>query len=59
MGQQSYAYAYIAPQYVRQQFGAIWNTLKPSGIMVTEFGFNPFMEFAKVSPTAARGASCY
>lgn len=48
MGQGSYAYAYLAPQYVRQQLGWIWNTLKPSGILVAEYGFNPFMEYAKV-----------
>ena len=48
-GQASYAYAYIAPQYVRQQFGYVWDTFHPSGILVAEFGFNPFMEWAKVS----------
>lgn len=45
MGQPSNAYSYIAPQYVRQQFGYVWNTFKPAGgIMVTEFGFNPFAD---------------
>ncbi|KAH8659805.1 beta-glucosidase [Xylariales sp. PMI_506] len=39
MGAQSNAYSLIAPQYVREQFGYVWNTFKPSGIMVTEFGF--------------------
>ena len=53
-GQASYAYAYIAPQYVRQQFGYVWDTFRPSGILVAEFGFNPFMEYAKVSLTVAR-----
>lgn len=48
MGQASYAYAYLAPQYVRQQLGYVWNTFKPrGGILIAEFGFNPFMEFAK------------
>lgn len=48
MGQASNAYAYIAPQYVRQQFGYVWNTYKPAGgIMVTEFGFNPFADSQK------------
>ena len=47
MGQASYAYAYLAPQYVRQQFGYMWNTYRPKGIMVMEFGFNPWAEFEK------------
>nr|POF02594.1 beta-glucosidase 34 [Quercus suber] len=46
-GEASYAYAYIAPQYVRQQLGYVWNTLRPKGVLIAEFGFNPFMEFAK------------
>ena len=44
VGQKSNDYAYIAPQYVRQQLGYIWNTFRPSGILISEFGFNPFME---------------
>ncbi|KAI5370867.1 putative glycoside hydrolase family 1, glycoside hydrolase superfamily [Septoria linicola] len=48
-GRGSYAYAYIAPQYVRQQLGYVWNTFKPSGILIAEFGFNPFMESAKTT----------
>ncbi|KAK1083491.1 hypothetical protein LTR33_003224 [Friedmanniomyces endolithicus] len=47
MGQASYAYAYLAPQYVRQQFTYVWNTFRPSGILVAEFGFNPWMEWSK------------
>lgn len=46
-GQGSFAYAYIAPQYVRQQLGYVWNTFRPSGILIAEFGFNPYMEFTK------------
>ena len=47
-GQASYAYAYIAPQYVRQQIGYVWNTFRPrEGVLIAEFGFNPFMEWAK------------
>ncbi|KAK5132114.1 hypothetical protein LTR08_000365 [Meristemomyces frigidus] len=46
-GQASFAYAYIAPQYVRQQLGYLWNTFRPNGILISEFGFNPFMEFNK------------
>lgn len=57
-GQASYAYAYIAPQYVRQQFGYVWDTFRPSGILVAEFGFNPFMEYAKVRRTHAE-AFCH
>lgn len=44
MGQASNAYAYLAPQYVRQQLGYIWNTFRPSGILIAEYGFNPFLE---------------
>ena len=48
MGDASNAYAYIAPQYVRQQLGYVWNTFKPAGgIMITEFGFNPFADSQK------------
>jgi len=40
MGDASNGYAYIAPQYVRQQLGYVWNTFKPTGgIMITEFDF--------------------
>ncbi|KAF3007350.1 hypothetical protein E8E14_008357 [Neopestalotiopsis sp. 37M] len=44
MGVPSNAYPMIAPQYVREQYGYIWNTYKPSGIMVTEFGFPQLRE---------------
>jgi beta-glucosidase/6-phospho-beta-glucosidase/beta-galactosidase len=45
MGQASNAYSYIAPQYVRQQLGYVWNTFRPAGgIMITEFGFNPIAD---------------
>lgn len=47
VGQKSNAYAYIAPQYVRQQLGYVWNTFRPSGILIAEFGFNPFDEADK------------
>ncbi|RAL13257.1 glycoside hydrolase [Aspergillus homomorphus CBS 101889] len=53
MGQASNAYAYIAPQYVRQQLGYIWNTFRPKGILVAEYGFNPFDD-AKRSLDAQR-----
>ncbi|KAL2349972.1 beta-glucosidase [Cryomyces antarcticus] len=46
-GDASYAYAYLTPQYFRQHLGYIWNTFRPAGIAITEFGFNPFMEFAR------------
>jgi beta-glucosidase/6-phospho-beta-glucosidase/beta-galactosidase len=39
MGVPSEAYPLIAPQYVRQQLGYVWNTFRPSGIMISEFGF--------------------
>jgi beta-glucosidase/6-phospho-beta-glucosidase/beta-galactosidase len=47
MGQPSSDYAYIAPQYVRQQLGYVWRTFRPSGILIAEFGFNPFAEDQK------------
>nr|OQO26054.1 hypothetical protein B0A51_06911 [Rachicladosporium sp. CCFEE 5018] len=46
-GQASFAYAYIAPQYVRQQLGYVWDVYKPKGVLIAEFGFNPYMEFTK------------
>ncbi|KAH8433881.1 uncharacterized protein LDX57_011517 [Aspergillus melleus] len=53
MGHASNDYAYIAPQYVRQQLGYIWNTYRPSGILIAEYGFNPFEE-SKRSESAQR-----
>ncbi|PYI14686.1 beta-glucosidase [Aspergillus violaceofuscus CBS 115571] len=44
MGEASNDYAYIAPQYVRQQLGYLWNTFRPKGILVAEYGFNPFAD---------------
>lgn len=52
MGQASNDYAYIAPQYVCQQLNYVWNTFKPSGILVAEYGFNPFEESKR--PLAAQ-----
>ena len=46
-GDASYAYAYLTPQYFRQHLGYIWNTFRPAGVAITEFGFNPFMEYAR------------
>ncbi|KAJ5992516.1 beta-glucosidase [Penicillium sp. IBT 35674x] len=50
MGDGSEAYPYIAPQYVRQQLGYLWNTFKPSAILVAEFGFPVFAESQKTVP---------
>ncbi|PYH93545.1 beta-glucosidase [Aspergillus ellipticus CBS 707.79] len=44
MGDMSNAYSSIAPQYVRQQLGYVWNTFRPSGILISEYGFNPFAD---------------
>lgn len=41
----SVTYSFIAPQYVRQQFNYVWNTFRPSGILVSEFGFPKFGEY--------------
>ena len=46
-GDESYAYAYLTPQYFRQHMGYLWDTFKPAGIAITEFGFNPYMEFSR------------
>ena len=46
-GDASYAYAYLTPQYFRQHMGYIWDTFRPTGIAITEFGFNPFMGYAR------------
>ena len=46
-GDQSYQWDYLTPQYFRQHLNYIWNTYRPSGIAITEFGFNPFMEYAR------------
>ena len=35
-GERSYDGPYIAPQYVRQQLGYLWNTLRPKAILVAE-----------------------
>jgi beta-glucosidase/6-phospho-beta-glucosidase/beta-galactosidase len=43
--QSSVTYSFIAPQYVRQQFGYVWNTFRPQGILVSEFGFPKFGEY--------------
>lgn len=45
MGALSEAPAIIAASYVREQFGYVWNTFKPSGgIMITEFGFPQYAD---------------
>ncbi|KFY45860.1 hypothetical protein V494_00726 [Pseudogymnoascus sp. VKM F-4513 (FW-928)] len=33
------AYSFIVPAHVRQQFTFVWNTYRPPGILVAEFGF--------------------
>lgn len=45
-GDESYAYAYLSPQYFRQHLGYVWNTFRLSGIAITEFGFNSLREYA-------------
>jgi beta-glucosidase/6-phospho-beta-glucosidase/beta-galactosidase len=35
-GQASMTSPYIAPQYVRQQFGYVWNTFKPKGMLLRD-----------------------
>lgn len=35
-------YSFIDPQYVRSQLNYLWNTFKPTGILIAEFGFPIF-----------------
>ncbi|GKT62964.1 beta-glucosidase A [Colletotrichum tofieldiae] len=44
MGAVSEGGALIAPAYVREQFGYVWNMYRPSGIMVAEFGFPQYAD---------------
>lgn len=45
LGHAGSAYSALAPQYVRQQLKYVWDTFRPAGgVMVCEFGFNPFGE---------------
>ncbi|TIA32804.1 hypothetical protein D6C78_07991 [Aureobasidium pullulans] len=39
--------ALTADQISYSPLGYVWNTFKPSGILIAEFGFNPFMESEK------------
>lgn len=48
MGLKSNDYPYVAPQYVRQQLGYIWNVFRPAGgVMIAEFGFPVYNEAAR------------
>lgn len=43
-------HTYVAPQYVRQQLGYVWNTFHPKGtggLLITEFGFPVYGEAAR------------
>jgi len=42
IGRSSKSYPLLAPQHVRQQVGYVWKTFRPTGIMITEFGFPEF-----------------
>ena len=46
-GDESYAYAYLTPQYFRQHMKYLWQTFRPKGILIAEFGFNPYMEYSR------------
>lgn len=35
----SVTYSFIAPQYVRAQMNYVWNTFRPAGVLVSEYGF--------------------
>ncbi|KAH8822066.1 beta-glucosidase [Xylogone sp. PMI_703] len=38
----SVTYSFIAPQNVRAQMNYVWNTFRPSGILIAEYGFPTF-----------------
>ena len=40
----SVPYSFIAPQYVRAQMNYVWNTFRPAGVLVAEYGFPKFGE---------------
>ena len=50
MGDASNEYSYIAPQYFRQQLGYVWNTFRPSAILIAEFGFPEFAAIQNTIP---------
>ena len=41
----SVSYSFIAPQYVRAQMKYAWDTFRPAGILVAEYGFPKFGEY--------------
>ena len=41
----SVPYSFIAPQYVRAQMNYVWNTFRPLGVLVSEYGFPKFGEY--------------
>jgi beta-glucosidase/6-phospho-beta-glucosidase/beta-galactosidase len=40
----SVTYSFIAPQHVRAQMNYVWNTFRPAGVLVSEYGFPKFGE---------------
>lgn len=48
IGRSSQTYPLIAPQYVRQQLGYVWNTFKPAGVLISEFGYPEYAESEKL-----------
>jgi beta-glucosidase/6-phospho-beta-glucosidase/beta-galactosidase len=38
-------YSFIAPQYVRMQMSYVWNTFRPAGVLISEYGFPKFGEY--------------
>jgi beta-glucosidase/6-phospho-beta-glucosidase/beta-galactosidase len=38
-------YSFIAPQYVRAQMNYVWNTFRPAGVVISEYGFPTFGEY--------------
>lgn len=40
-------HAYVAPAYVRQQLGYLWDAFRPPAVLVTEFGFPAYGEAAR------------
>lgn len=55
-GDESFAYAYLTPQYFRQHMKYLWQTFRPKGILIAEFGFNPYQEFSRYVSENLRAA---
>ncbi|KIJ35890.1 glycoside hydrolase family 1 protein [Sphaerobolus stellatus SS14] len=44
----SVTYSFIDPQFVRSQLSYVWNTFRPSGVLIAEFGFPSYGDEAQI-----------